>query len=141
METTNDVGTFNTLVEMYSLIINFGELFLPRNILSNTLWGTVVVYLRSLSQTKEVRVTWNPRQVSNVGPKWYSTECGTFCSLCSLGYDFDDSYKALLLSRARGQPRGPRCIRCGKVLRTRSKTRPNLHGGFWKKVDKIEGEQ
>lgn len=84
-----------------------------------------------------IRVEWNLRKVQNVYPKWYVEEGGTFCSQCCLGYDFSDSYKALLLSRAKGQVRGPRCIICGRILRTRSK--PNPESGFWKRVDELEG--
>jgi len=84
-----------------------------------------------------VRTTWELRKINNVYPKWYIENCGTFCSQCGLGYDFDDSYKALLLSRAKGQMRGPRCIKCGRILRTRSKPKPN--SGFWNKVDEIDG--
>lgn len=83
-----------------------------------------------------IRVSWNLRKISNVPPTWYVDLCGTFCSLCTLAYDFDDSYKALLLCRAKGQHRGPRCIKCGKILRTRSK--PNPLSGFWIKVDEVE---
>ena len=85
------------------------------------------------------RPSWELRKVNNIYPKWYIVECGTFCSQCSLGYDFDDSYKALLLSRAKGQIRGPRCIKCSRILRTRSK--PNPTSGFWNKVDEIEGKK
>lgn len=84
-----------------------------------------------------IRVSWSLRKVSNVYPKWYTDDGGTFCSCCGLAYDFDDSYKALLLARAKGQNRGPRCIRCGRILRTRSKPTPK--SGFWDKVDEIEG--
>lgn len=76
------------------------------------------------------------RKVENVYPKWYVEEGGTFCSCCGLAYDFIDSYKALLICRAKGQPRGPRCIKCGRILRTRSK--PNPKSGFWKRVDELE---
>jgi len=86
-----------------------------------------------------IRTSWELRKINNVYPKWYVKDCGTFCSQCSLGYDFDDSYKALLLSRAKGQMRGPRCIKCERILRTRSKSNP--HSGFWKKVDKLEGKK
>ena len=85
-----------------------------------------------------IRVSWNLRKVSNVFPKWYTEINGTFCSCCELAYDFDDSYKALLQARAKGQSRGPRCINCGKILRTRSKHYPKC--GFWIKVDEIEGK-
>lgn len=84
-----------------------------------------------------VRVTWDLHKVNDIHHDWYIKYCGTFCSLCGLAYDFHDSYKALLLSRAKGQMRGPRCIKCGKILRTRP--RSTRDGGFWKKVDKIEG--
>lgn len=87
----------------------------------------------------DIRMAWELRKVNNIYPKWYIQECGTFCSQCGLGYDFDDSYKALLLCRAKGQIRGPRCIRCGRILRTRSK--PNPKSGFWEKVDRIEGKK
>jgi len=87
---------------------------------------------------EEIRSEWKLRKVNNVSPKWYTNECGSFCSQCSLAYDFNDSYKALLLGRAKGQARGPRCIRCGKILRTRSK--PNPYSGFWHKVDEVEKE-
>jgi len=86
-----------------------------------------------------IRVTWNLRRVSNVFSTWYTKTNGTFCSCCELAYDFDDSYKALLQCRAKGQNRGPRCIKCGKLLRCRSKPTPN--SGFWSKVDEIEGEE
>lgn len=86
-----------------------------------------------------VRFTWNLRKVNNVYPAWYTKECGTFCSQCNLGYDFDDSYKALLLCRAKGQTRGPRCVKCGRILRARSK--PNPKCGFWERADKIEGRK
>jgi len=78
----------------------------------------------------------NLRKVGNVYPKWYIDECGTFCATCGLAYDFLDSYKSLLICRAKGQTRGPRCIKCGRILRTRSK--PNPKSGFWEKVDEIE---
>lgn len=83
-----------------------------------------------------IRTTWSLRKLNNVPPNWYVEEGGTFCSLCSLAYDFDDSYKALQLGRAKGQERGPRCIRCGKILRARSK--PNPKSRFWSKVDEVE---
>ena len=93
--------------------------------------------METMNLNDVIRVEWRLRKVSNVFPKWYTTIAGTFCSCCGLAYDFDDSYKALLLSRAKGQGRGPRCIKCGKILRTRSK--PNPTSGFWEKVDEIEG--
>lgn len=83
-----------------------------------------------------IRVTWKLREIQNPYPEWYTDKCGTFCSVCGLAYDFDDSYKALLLCRAKGQNRGPRCIKCGRILRTRSK--PNPISGFWERVDEIE---
>jgi len=90
-----------------------------------------------MSLNDSIRVTWELRKVNNVPRWWYTTQCGTFCSLCGLAYDFADSYKALLLSRAKEQNRGPRCIKCGKILRTRSK--PNPKSGFWSKVEGFTG--
>lgn len=87
----------------------------------------------------DIRVTWELRKVNNVYPAWYTEEGGTYCSVCNIAYDFDDSYKALLLCRAKGQVRGPRCIRCGRTLRTRSKTNPKSK--FWLIVDMIEGRK
>jgi hypothetical protein len=96
--------------------------------------------MESLEPTgRTIRSEWKLRKLNNVSPRWYTDICGTFCSQCGMAYDFDDSYKALLLSRAKGQTRGPRCIRCGKILRTRSK--PNPYCGFWHKVDEIESEK
>lgn len=92
----------------------------------------------SVEASGNIRSEWKLRKVNNVSPKWYTHICGTFCSQCGLAYDFHDSYKSLLLSRAKGQSRGPRCIRCGKILRTRSK--PNPTSGFWLKVDELEEE-
>jgi len=89
------------------------------------------------SNDRVIRTTWNLRKVNNVYPDWYVKDCGCFCSQCRLAYDFHDSYKALLLCRAKGQMRGPRCIRCGKILRSRSK--PNPMSGFWNRVEIIEG--
>jgi hypothetical protein len=89
--------------------------------------------------TEGIRSEWKLRKVNNVPPKWYTHECGAFCSQCATAYDFNDAYKALLLSRAKGQTRGPRCIVCGKILRTRSK--PNPFSGFWDKVEKLEIEE
>lgn len=83
-----------------------------------------------------IRPEWNLRKVNNVFREWYVKSSGTFCAECNLAYDFDDSYKALLLTRARRQTRGPRCIMCGKILRTRSQSTPI--SGFWKKVSSIE---
>ena len=80
---------------------------------------------------------WHLRPVNNVHPDWYVKVAGCFCSQCRLAYDFVDSYKALLECRAKNQLRGPRCIRCHKILRTRSK--PNPFSGFWQKVDEMEG--
>lgn len=84
----------------------------------------------------DIRLEWALRQINNVYPEWYTKEGGTYCSVCSLAYDFDDSYKALLLCRAKGQVRGPRCIKCGRILRTRSHTNPK--SSFWIRVDVIE---
>lgn len=75
--------------------------------------------------------------VNNVHPEWYIKICGTFCSQCRRAYNFEDSYILLKLCRSKGQMRGPRCINCGKILRTRSK--PNPKSGFWEKVETIEG--
>lgn len=94
--------------------------------------------MKTMNLNDIIRVEWKLRKVSNVFPRWYTEVSGTFCSCCGLAYDFDDSYKALLLCRAKGQNRGPRCIICGKILRTRSK--PNPFSGFWEKVDEIEGK-
>jgi hypothetical protein len=80
---------------------------------------------------------YHPRKVNNVHPEWYIKVCGTFCSQCRLAYDFIDSWKLLKYGRAKGQIRGPRCNRCGKILRTRSK--PNPKSGFWDKVEELEG--
>jgi len=77
------------------------------------------------------------RKLNNVGPDWYVKDCGCFCSQCGLAYDFYASYRSLQDCRAKGQMRGPRCIHCGKILRTRSK--PNPKSGFWDKVEKLEG--
>lgn len=82
---------------------------------------------------------WHLRSVNNVHPTWYIEVHGCFCSQCRLAYDFIDAYKALLMNRAKGQLRGPRCIICGKILRTRS--RPNPKSGFWDKVEEIEGRK
>lgn len=79
------------------------------------------------------------RKLNNVAPDWYIKNCGTFCSQCRLAYDFYASYRSLQDCRAKGQLRGPRCIRCGKILRTRSK--PNPKSGFWNKVEEIDGER
>jgi len=86
-------------------------------------------------QTSLIRITWNLRKVNNVNPRWYK-QCGTYCSSCGLAYDFDDSLKALLLSWAKNQIRGPRCIICSRILRTRSKPIPK--SGFWDKIKEIE---
>lgn len=89
-----------------------------------------------VTQNEAIRTEWKIRRINNVSPNWYTKICGSFCSQCSIAYDFDDSYKALLLNRAKCQTRGPRCITCGKILRTRSK--PNPTSGFWDKVTKME---
>jgi len=73
------------------------------------------------------------KYVNNVHPDWYIKVCGTFCSQCRRAYNFEDSRILLLLSRSRKQMRGPRCIECGKILRTRSK--PNPKSGFWEKIE------
>jgi hypothetical protein len=76
------------------------------------------------------------RKVSNVGREWY-IKGGTFCCRCLVAYTFDESYK--IFTRDREVRRnGLDVPHCGQLVRTRSKTKHNVEGGFWKKLEGMQ---
>ena len=69
------------------------------------------------------------RHVTNISAKWYKRG-GSFCSICHLGFTFIETYAILLMCEERKMKHGlPRCMYCGKSLRTRSKS--DYKSGFW----------
>lgn len=74
------------------------------------------------------------RKLQNVGPKWYIEKGGSFCSRCRLAYTFDETLSIYFRCLELGLVHGiPRCVGCGRTLRTRSK--PRYQSGFWKRLD------
>ena len=73
----------------------------------------------------------------NVTRRWY-IKGGTFCSNCSIKYDFAETCNIYLRSRKMGQ-KGIRCPQCKQRLRTRSKAKPlGKYEGFWEKIKMIQ---
>jgi hypothetical protein len=69
------------------------------------------------------------KEIKNVCPRWYK-DGGSFCSTCHLGFTFIETYALLLVCESNNMTHGlPRCIYCGKSLRTRSKS--DYTSGFW----------
>lgn len=76
------------------------------------------------------------RLLQNVGPKWYKRG-GTFCSVCRVAYNFEESHLLYLRNLELGMTHGiPRCLYCSRSLRTRSKSNPE--SGFYRKLDELK---
>jgi len=77
------------------------------------------------------------KTLQNVGPKWYIEEGGSFCSRCRIAYNFNETLflylRCLRLNIFHGIPR---CINCGRRLRTRSKH--HYESGFWEKLKHLK---
>ena len=70
----------------------------------------------------------------NIGRGWYEDEKGSFCSHCLVKFDYEETKKIYLLNLASGMEHGiPRCIYCGRTLRTRPKKKHVC--GFWEKIE------
>jgi len=73
----------------------------------------------------------------NIGRGWYEDEKGSFCSHCLVKFNFEETLKIYLLNRDSGMGHGiPRCIYCGRTLRTRPKKK-HVHG-FWGKLEETK---
>lgn len=76
---------------------------------------------------------------SSVGRGWYDKKKGTFCAHCLVAYNFDETYRIYLLNVRAGMRHGiPRCMYCGRSLRTRPKKRHV--NGFFQRLKEIKGE-
>lgn len=77
------------------------------------------------------------RKLQNVGPTWYIEKGGSFCSRCRYAYIFNETLTIYFGCLELGLNHGiPRCIHCGRTLRTRSK--PRYEAGFWIRLDKMK---
>lgn len=73
----------------------------------------------------------------NIGRGWYEEEKGSFCSHCLVKFSFDETLKIYLMNKQSGMRHGiPRCLYCGRTLRTRPKKK-HVHG-FWEKLEEMQ---